>query len=182
MTLTPKQYAAQVLDRLIELDAEVSGAFYEMGQLLSSLEHGKLWSLLDYTSFGHMVEEEMSFSPATAFKYLRAFRDFNRLGYSKSEALSMIQEHSFTRVADYLSSAQMKVGKRAVANAIKKGIENRRQINFTLNKDQYDLVERVLMQHGAEVSEHGRWLGSTEAFIDALKSVPLRKTILHAVK
>jgi len=180
----PREYAAQTLDRLIQLDAEVSGAFYEMGQLLSALEHGRLWTLLDYTSFGHMIEEEMSFSPATAFKYLRAYRDFQRLGFNKNEALYLIQEYSFTRIADYLHSAKTKVGKRAIAAAMQRSFENRRQINFTLTKDQYEQVERVLIANGAELSETGRWLNSTEAFIEVLRFAPTSKAraVLRSVK
>lgn len=125
--------------------------------------------MLGYQSFAHLVEEEMSFTSGTAGKYLHTYRHFKRLGYNKTDALDLIKTFSFTRVAEYMAQAQAKVGKRAVANAIQKNLENKRQINFTVNKEEYALVNRVLRQHGAAQSESGRWEHSTEAFIDVLR-------------
>jgi hypothetical protein len=169
-TMSPKQYATNLLDRLISLDEQVTGAFFEMGQILSAIEHSKIWDILGYESFAHLVEEEMSFTSGTAGKYYHTYRHFKRLGYNKSEALGLIKTFSFTRVAEYLSQAQTKVGTRAVGNAIKKILENKRQINFTVNKEQYEVINRVLRQHGAKQSEGGRWEHSTEAFVDAMKT------------
>ena len=180
MSLTQEQYAVNLLDRLISLDEQVTGAFYEMGQILSAIEHGKLWDMLGYQSFGHLVEEEMSFTSGTAGKYLHTYRHFKRLGYNKSEALGLIRDFSFTRVAEYLAKAKEKVGKRAVGNAIQKILENKHQINFTVNAKEYDLVQRALRKHGAEISENGRWQGSTEAFVDIIKDAA-RRPVLKAV-
>jgi len=169
MSLSQKQYATNLLDRLISLDDQVTGAFYEMGQILSAIEHGKLWEMLGYESFAHLVEEEMSFTSGTAGKYYHTYRHFKRLGYNKTEALELIRSFSFTRVAEWAAKAKVKVSKRAVGNAIKKILENKHQINFTVNKDQYEMVNRVLRAHGAEQSDSGRWLYSTDAFVDAMK-------------
>ena len=165
MSMNQKQYAASLLDRLRSLDDQVTGAFFEMGQILSGIEHGKLWELIGYESFGHLVVEEMSFTAGTAGKYLHTYRHFKRLGYNKTEAIDLIQSFSFTRVTEYLANAQAKVGKRAVANAIDKILANKRQINFTVNAEQYELIERVLQQNGASQSDFGRWEHSTEAFV-----------------
>lgn len=170
MSIEPREYAGNLLDRLISLDDQVTGAFFEMGQILSAIEHGKLWEQLEYQSFAHLVEEEMSFTTGTAGKYLHTYRHFKRLGYNKTEALELIRSFSFTRVAEWAANAKQKVSKRAVGNAIQKLLENKRQLNFTVNKEEYELVNRVLRAHGAEISNGGRWLHSTEAFIDAMKT------------
>jgi hypothetical protein len=158
----------RVLDRLRSLDDQVTGAFFEMGQILSGIEHGKLWELLGYQSFGHLVEEEMSFTAGTAGKYYHTYRHMKRLGYTKSESLDLIRSFSFTRIAEWSAKAKIKVGKRAVGNAIQKILENKHQINFTVNKEEYELINRVLKAYGAEQSESGRWLNSTPAFVDAM--------------
>jgi hypothetical protein len=168
MSMNQKQYAANLLDRLRSLDDQVTGAFFEMGQILSGIEHGKLWELLGYQSFGHLVEEEMSFTAGTAGKYYHTYRHMKRLGYTKVESLDLIRSFSFTRIAEWSAKAKVKVGKRAVGNAIEKILENKHQINFTVNKEEYELINRVLKAYGAEQSESGRWLNSTPAFVDAM--------------
>ena len=170
MSMSQKQYAISLLDRLISLDDQVTGAFFEMGQILSAIEHGKLWEMIGYESFAHLVEEEMSFTSGTAGKYYHTYRHFKRLGYNKTEALELIRSFSFTRVAEWASNAKVKVSKRAVGNAIQKILENKHQINFTVNKEEYEMVNRVLRAHGAEQSDGGRWIYRTGAFVDAMKS------------
>ena len=182
MSMNQKQYATSLLDRLISLDEQVTGAFFEMGQILSGIEHGKLWDMLGYQSFGNLVEEEMSFTSGTAGKYYHTYRHFKRLGYSKTEALDLIRTFSFTRVAEWAANATTKVGKRAVGNAIRKILENKRQINFTVNKEEYELIELVLSEHGASLNDNGRWLNSTPAFVEAMrdarkKSAPKLKAV-----
>jgi hypothetical protein len=168
--MTQQQYASNLLDRLISLDEQVTGAFFEMGQILSAIEHGKLWEMLGYESFAHLVEEEMSFTSGTAGKYLHTYRHFKRLKYTKVEALDLIRSFSFTRVAEWSAKATQKVSKRSVGRAIEKILENKRQINFTVTKEEFELVNRVLRAHGAEESDSGRWIHSTPAFIDAMKA------------
>lgn len=170
MSMSPKEYAASLLDRLISLDDQVTGAFFEMGQILSAIEHGKLWDQLGYQSFGHLIEEEMSFTAGTAGKYYHTYRHFKRLNYNKTEALDLIKTFSFTRVAEWAAQAKVKVGKRAVGNAIEKILENKRQINFTLNKENYALVEKALEQFGAEITEEGRWMHSSDALVEIAKA------------
>jgi hypothetical protein len=164
MPKTPKQYAAQLLDRLISLDQQVHGAFYEMGQILSAIAHGKLYDILGYVSTGHLIEEELSFSNSQGYRYLHTFRHFKRLGYNKTEALDLINEFSFSHMSRYLPTANQKVGKRAVGNAIEKQIEQAKQINFQLKKKDLDLLKRVLISLGAEDRE-GRLLHSSEALM-----------------
>jgi hypothetical protein len=164
MPQNPKKYAAQLLDRLVELDQQVHGAFYEMGQILSAIAHGKLYDILGYDSMGHLITEELSFSNSQGFRYLHTFRHFRRLGYSKTEALDLINEFSFSHMSRYLPTANGKVGKRAVGNAIAKQIEQAQQINFQLKKSDLDLLKRVLISLGAEERE-GRLMHSSEALI-----------------
>lgn len=178
--IQPKEYAGNLLDRLVSLDEQVTGAFYEMGQLLSAIEHGKLWEILGYESFSHLIEEELSYMSGTAGKYLHTYRHFKRLHYTKVEALAMISEFSFTRVAEYICQASTKVGQRAIRNAIQVNLDNKKQINFTVNKAEHELVKRVLRAHGAVESDSGRWESSTSAFMDIVKEAS-RKPLLKAV-
>jgi hypothetical protein len=164
MANDPRKYAERMIDKLIELDQQVHFAYYEMGQILSSIAHGKLHLILGYDSMGELIEEELSFSPGMGFKYLNTYNHFKRLGFNESEALSLINEFSFTQMARYVATAKTKVGKRAINNAIKKQIEESRQINFSLSNNDLALLRRVLITLGAEERE-GRLLHSSEALI-----------------
>jgi hypothetical protein len=166
-----KAYATQLLDRLIELDATLSGAYYEIGRILSAIQHSKLWETLGYESMSGLIEEELTFSPGTGFTYLRAYRRFRQLHYTESEALELLTEFGISRMSDYLASAKVKAGKRAIKNAIEKWQSSHRQINFTVDEAGAAKLERVLKKYGAVRSDNGRWEGSGDAFgamLDAL--------------
>lgn len=179
--ISPKQYARNLLDRLVSLDDQMTSAYYEMGQVLSAIEHGKLYDTLGYESFAGLIEEEMSFTAGTAGKYLHTYRHFKRLHYTKLEALGLIKEFSFTRVAEYIAQAKTKVGHRAVKTAIQKNLENKRQVNFTVNKQDFELVQKVLRQHGASELDSGRWSASSDAFMDIIVQAAATPPKLQAV-
>lgn len=176
---TAKQYAGELLDRLVHLDTETSGAFYEMGQILSAIVHGKLYDVLGYHSFTDMVECELSFTQSTAAKYLHTYRHFRRLHYTKAEALALIREFSFTRLAAYLPGLKQKVGKRAISNGIAKMLEENRQINFQLSGSDRELLIRVLEKFGAE-KQDGRLMHSSSALMELVKQFDT-KPALRAV-
>ncbi len=170
MPQDPKQYAAQLLDRLKHLDYETSSAFYEMGQILSAIAHSKLYDVLGYTSLAELVEEELSFTNTTAYKYLHTYRHFRRLGYTKTEALDLIRTYSFTNVARWLPTATVKVGKRAVGNAVHKMLVERQQINFCLSAEDREYLIKALKQFGAEETDY-RLQHSSEALVALCKAV-----------
>ena len=58
-----KAYAGKLLDRLKELDYQTVEAYYDMGSIISSMQHGKLYDLLGYSSMGALVEEELTYTP-----------------------------------------------------------------------------------------------------------------------
>ena len=164
------EYARRMLDQLRDLDATVHGAYWEMGRILSALAHGKLYDLLGYESMGNLIEEELSFSSSQGFRYLHTYRHFQRLGYSKTEALDLINEFSFTHMAHYLPKAKDKVGKRAIKNAITKMLNESRQINFALNEKDLSLLIEALRVFGAEPRE-GRLMHSSNALMEMVKAV-----------
>jgi hypothetical protein len=168
MSKIAKDHATKLLDRLIDLDQTTMMAYYEMGQLLSSIEHGKLYDLLGYNSMKALVEEELSFTASTSQRYLHTYRRFRRLKYTKLEALNLINEISFTRMSEWLKTAKQKAGVRAILRQLE--ATSRHQINFSLTNEQYSDVADVLFDFGANIDDHGRLIGSTEAFVTAMKS------------
>lgn len=164
------EYAKRMLDQLRDLDATVHGAYWEMGRILSSLMHGKLYDLLGYESMGHLIEEELSFSASQGFRYLHTYRRFQQLGYSKTEALELINEFSFTYMSKVLPTMTTKVGKRAVGNAIEKLLRESKQINFQLNEKDLTLLIEALRVFGAEPKD-GRLMHSSSALMEMVKTV-----------
>lgn len=163
-------YAGKLLDQLRELDATVHGAYYDMGRILSSIEHGKLYDALGYDSMGHLIEEELSFSNSQGFRYLHTYRRFKQLGYNKTEALDLINEFSFTHIAKVLPTLKEKVGKRAIGNAIDRLLKEARQINFQLNEKDLNLLIEALTIFGAERHD-GRLMYSSNALIEMCKEI-----------
>lgn len=166
----PDEYAKRMLDQLRELDATVHGAYWEMGRILSALSHGKLYDLLGYESMGELIEEELSFSPSQGFRYLHTFRHFQRLGYSKTEALALINEFSFTYMSKVLPGIKEKVGKRAISNAIEKLLKEAKQINFQLSEKDLTLLVEALRLYGAEPRE-GRLMYSSDALMQMVREI-----------
>lgn len=164
------QYAGKLLDQLRDLDATVHGAYYDMGRILSAILHGHLYDVLGYDSMGHLIKEELSFSPSQGFKYLHTYRHFKRLGYTKTEALDLISDFSFTHMAGVLPKLTDKVGKRAIKNAITKMLNDNRQINFALSKPELTLLIEALRAFGAEPKD-GRLMNSSFALMEMVKSV-----------
>jgi hypothetical protein len=160
---TKQQVAAaqKLLDRLMVLEEEVHGAFYEMGQILYAIYEGRLYDMLGYPSFKALLEEEMSCSSSQAVKYMHTYRYFKTLGYSRAEALDLIDRFSFTHMCKILPKLTKKVGIRAISNAVQK-LE--KQINFQLSNEDKALLVEILKQFGA-VENKGRLENSSEALM-----------------
>lgn len=166
---TDKSHAGRLLDRLKELDYQTVEAYYDMGSIISSMQHGKLWELLDYTSMTHLVEEELTYTPSTAFKYGSMYRHFRRLKYLKHEAVNLLKQFGLTHMSEVLPKMNDKIGVRAIKNRIDALDEN--QINFTLTDAELDKAHAALKKMGAMQSDHGRWLNSSEAFMHMVNNI-----------
>lgn len=157
-----KQHAGELLDKLKEIDAKTAKAYYEMGQILSSLEHGDLYREIGYPSFFAMVEEELSFAPSTALCYLHTYRHFKRLKYKKSEALDLIHKYSFTRVSHVLPTLKQAISSRAMRNQVTADRERASVVSFMLTKEERTRLENLLIAYGAE-RKNKNLQGVTEA-------------------
>lgn len=164
-----KQYAGELLDRVKELDRTTSTAFYEIGRILSSIQYHGLHDVLGYESFGAMIEEELSFSPEVASRYVRTYRHFRRLHYTKTEAVDLVMEFSWTKMADILPHLTDKIGKRAVKARIEDWAT--KQINFQLERSALEELQHALIEHGAELSESGKkLLHSSDALMNLVRT------------
>lgn len=183
MATTDKAYAGKLLDRLKELDFQTVEAYYDMGSIISSIQHGKLYSVLEYNSMSHLIEEELTYTPSTGFKYAKMYRHFRRLKYLKHEAIDLLKRFGLTHMVAVLPSMNDKVGVRAIQNRIEAMDDH--QINFTLSGSQLARAHNALKQMGAMQSQEGRWLNSSEAFMQMVEIInrsPKTKPLLKAVK
>lgn len=161
----PREHAAQLLDRLIQLDQVVNGHCYEMGQILSAIEHGKLWEVLEYTSFAHLVQEELSFSDQTAYNYMHLYRGLRRLKYTKLESLALIRRFGMWRMLQYLRTAKTKESTRAITKAIDEIRDSVRTVAITLSREEYGEVMNLLHDLGLEHGPSGRATNLSETFL-----------------
>lgn len=176
--MADKKYVANLLDKLVELDVTTVGAYYEMGRILHSFKQGNLHDIIGYESFVHMIDEELSYSPATAHSYASLYRHLHRLHYNKAESLDLLQKFGKTHLAEVLPKMDTKVGSRA----IKARIDNlgHHQINFTLDDTELADAQRALTKMGATKSDTGRYLNSSDAFMDMVREVN-KKPVLKSV-
>lgn len=175
---TKQPQAAAMLDRLKELDYQTVEAYYDMGSLISSMQHGNVWELLEYTSMAHLVEEELTYTPSTAFKYANMYRHFRRNHYIKLEATNLLKRFGLTHMCEVLPDINSKLGSRAIRNRIDAIDQN--QINFTLTNAQLTKCHQALEKMGALQSDSGRYKNSSEAFMQMVTGV-LKTPKLKAV-
>jgi len=166
--MSATKIARKLLDQLIELDHTTQAAHYEMGRIIATLTDSKLYIELGYESMSQLIEEELSFLPGTANKYAMTYRHFQRLHYSKKEALKVIMACSFTHVTAALPSAKQKMGERAINNWI--AAHNPIQINFAFNKEDHAYMVQVLKSFGA-IETNGQLRNSSAALLEALHHV-----------
>ena len=165
--------AAALLDRLKHLDYQTVEAYYDMGSIISSIQHGKLFDVLQYDSMTHLVEEELTYTPSTAFKYATMYRHFRRLHYLKPEALTILKKFGITHMCDVLPRMKDKIGVRAIKSRIDSIDQN--QINFTLTNKELDDCHQALTKMGATRTDGGRYLNSSEAFMDMVREVNTKR-------
>jgi hypothetical protein len=181
--MAKRKQAEAMLDRLIELDYQTVEAYYDMGSIISSMQHGRIWEILEYNSMSHLVEEELTYTPTTAFKYATMYRHFRRLHYLKHEAVDLLKRFGLTHMCDVLPKMKDKIGVRA----IKKRIDaiDELQLNFTLHGNEVDELRQALRTMGARPSENGRWADSSIALLRMAREINKnqnQKPKLQAVK
>lgn len=166
--MATKDFAAQLLDKLRQLDQESMRHFYEMGQMLHSFKVDKLYKLLGYDSFQAMIEEEMSFGVTTAHNYANTYKHFKRLGYTAKESHELLYEFGIRRMSQILPELKDKIGVRAMRNRV----ENSKQvISFWLDPAEHDEVMKALIAMGGEISETGYSLQNSSASLLAMARV-----------
>ena len=170
-----QEHANALLDRLIEIDFQTVEAYYDMGSIISSMQHGKLHKVIGYNSMTELVEEELTYSPASAFKYATMYRHFRRLHYMKHEAIDLLKKFGLTHLSAILPTVNTKIG----ARAIKARIDNldQHQLNFTLTKAELDKAHTALKKFGLiRQGNDGRWLHSSDAFMEMVTQFTNGKT------
>lgn len=175
MTTPTKQYAAKLLDTLRELDYQTVSAYYDMGNIIASIRHGKLYDALGYDTLPELVEEELSFSYASASTYAAMFNHFKRLHYNKHESVGILKDFGLTHMCQILPSMKDKLGVRAIKNRIEALDQN--QINFTLTNAELDECHRALKRMGATMTDAGRYLNSSSALMHMIRAVNKRPAL-----
>jgi hypothetical protein len=181
MAVDKRKHAEQLLDRLVELDYQTVEAYYDMGSIISSMQHGKLYEMLEYNSMTELVENELTYTPSTAFKYGSMYRHFRRLHYLKHESVELLKKFGLTHMCDVLPKMSDKIGVRAIQKRIEAIDEF--QINFTYKSDELEEIHTALQKMGATTSDSGRWIDSSVALLRMAREVNKhKKPLLAAVK
>ena len=167
-----RKYAESLLDNLIDLDHQTTGAFYEMGQILSAIRQHQLYKILGYTSFTNLIEEELSFTASTASRYGQLYTNLRRLHYNKAESLKLLQKVGFTHLSAVLPNMTSKIGRRAINRRVKD--LDIHQINFCVTQAELDKLHKALSRMGAVVTKTGWVTGSSQALMGMVEVVNKR--------
>ena len=163
-----RQYAAMMLDKLIQLDKSTQAAYYEMGRILQAFSRDQLYEILGYKSFRAMVDEELSFSYTTAQKYRITYQRFRELKYNKNEAIQLINDFGYTPMSKILPGMKDKLGKRAIRHRIEDIGEH--NLNFLLHEAEYEEALTVFEEFGAVFSDLGRMNNAAETFMEVVRA------------
>ncbi len=148
------QYAAELLDRLKEIDRGTVEAYYEMGRILAAISGQQLYELLGYTSMSAMIDEELSYSATTAAKYAATYQHLRRLKINKKDALKLMHQHGYTMLSRVLPKTKPLSDPRNCARVIKKAVDNAhkqcKQVNFQMTENEWLLLIDALESYGAE--------------------------------
>ena len=166
---TQRKFAAKLLDTLVELDVASNSAYYEMGRILHVFRADKLYEVLEYSSFVEMVECELSYSKGTAQAYARFYARTQELKYTKAEVLNLLSDHGLTNLSKVMRGLSTKLGTRAIKTRIE--ALDQHHINFTLTTAQLEEAHVALEAMGATMSDEGRYLNSSEAFMGLVHKV-----------
>lgn len=173
-----RQYAADLLDRLKEIDRGTVEAYYEMGRILAAMYKQELYDLLGYTSMTAMIDEELSYSATTAHKYMATYLHFKRLKINKAEALKLMHKHGYTVLTRVMPKMKPTADPRYVKRVVQKAVnvEHKRckQVNFQMTEDEWLLLIDALGEYGAEW-DGKRLLHASEALLAALGVQELEK-------
>jgi len=140
-----KTHATKILNELKALDKSMAAMFYDMGRLLYALSD--LTDVLGYTSISALIEAELIVKPATGMKYLRTYRHFKRLHYSRKDALALIEDISFTHVAEQIPWMKQRGNSDVVQKRI--DAEDKCFLTFQLSHAQRRKARKVLATYGA---------------------------------
>lgn len=173
-----RNYVNKLLDRLIELDYQTVEAYYDMGSIISSIQHGGLYKVIGYNSMVELIEAELTYTPSTGFKYAKMYRHFRRLHYLKHEAIDLLKKFGLTHMCTILPNINGKISQRAIKKRIDEIDEH--QINFSLTSEELEKAHKALKNHGAVMSDEGRWINSSEAFMEMVEQHTNGKSKLKA--
>ena len=173
MIVKDKAFVTDLLNRLKILDVKTTEAYYAMGQILHAIIQGRLFEIINYASFKAMADEELSFTDTTARKYANTYASFQRLKYSKVQALKLLRKFGYTHLSQVLPAMTISVGDRAVGNRIANFLEEHQQINFTVTRAEHEECITALKRLGATEasSGKGRLLDSSQALMSMVRNV-----------
>jgi hypothetical protein len=167
---TAKESAQQILARLKELDQMTADAYYEMGQLLFTIETSQMYFMLGYHSTSELIREELSFTHGTGWGYIRMYGRMRELKFSKQEGVEAIKKHGVTNVRNAVFEVQNKNPKK-LAEVIRKEVKDRRSLSFTLSAAEFEEVKEMLERHGAKYHEDSKFTNSRVALMNSVRAL-----------
>lgn len=171
MRRSPKDYAAELLDKLKTTDAKTSAAYYEMGQYLAALDHGLLYKELGYRSISALITEELSFCHTTGMNYMSTYRHFKRLKYSKEKSIKLITKYGWSHASKAVKQATPGITDRGMTKRIKVARAAKIQFNFQFHTEKdVQEVRKALIKYGAVEKQSGKLEESSAALLNLIRS------------
>lgn len=173
MTKTKFNQLVQDLRRHVNERADHS---YSVCQILFAIRNSKLYEITGYESFREFCKDgEIGLSYSNASKHAVCFMHFTRLGYAKKDAVEILSEFGVAHTVRLMTALNTKAKISTLRRHSREWYQSHNQINFTMDPDQLEFVESILMQHGMDYHDSGTRVNASEALIAALKTLTERR-------
>lgn len=170
-----------MVKRLHQLADDSAQTTFETCQILHAFRTSKLYEVIDFDSFSDFVEgSDLGMGYGMATKYVSFYDKSRELGYRKAETLELIRALGIMQGLRMLTRATRKVAVSTLVRWSAEYYKNNRVMTFTLDRDQQERIDALLLDHGMEMHESGYRSGAAKALVHALGLADKPK--LRAVK
>lgn len=145
---------------------------YSICQILMAIRDSKLYEITGYESFREFCEEgDIGLSYSNASKHAVCFMHLKRIGYNKADAVEILTEFGVAQSVRLLCNLNAKVKISTLRRHSREWYQGHNQINFTMDPDELEFVESILMQHGMDFHDSGTRVNASEALVKALQQL-----------
>jgi len=177
-----KTQVNSMVTTLSKLNIDRAESVYAMAQIAYAIKESRLYTILGHTSLSGFLasDDRMKVSLHQFNTHADFYKEAKRLRYSKDECIKLLERGGVSRLSRSMRMLSKKVAISALVSAAME--DEKYQINFAMDDNEYEVAEAVLEHYGLEIGQDGRRLFSSEAFNTAMAELKQLKKIRKSKK